>query len=195
MHKSRHLLADLAALAISMTLALVLASSVAAAGVTHTILITDESEPFYACSFPLSATFSGMVRLTEIDTADSVQLLFTAVGPTTVTVTNPANGKSLTGMGQTAGEILKFSDELVRRSPERDHAELRPSRPGRRPTSDRELQLRRQHIQRSEYAWRYDRVLRLFRRPVERGIGRVEGRRSGPPLDHAADMQRTRASL
>jgi hypothetical protein len=110
MHKAKHLLAVLAALTISMTLALVLASSVTAATVTHTILLTDESEPFYACSFPLSATFSGTVRLTEIDTATGVQLLFTPVGPTTITVTNPANGKSLKGMGQTAGEILKLSD-------------------------------------------------------------------------------------
>jgi hypothetical protein len=42
--------------------------------------------------------------------ADGVQLLFTSVGPTTITVTNPANGKGLTGMGQTAGKILKISD-------------------------------------------------------------------------------------
>jgi hypothetical protein len=107
MHNARHLIT---AVAISMAVALVLASSVAAATVTHTILLTDESEPFHACSFPLSATFSGTVRLTEIDTANAVQLLFTSVGPTTVTVTNPANGKSVKGMGQTAGEILKISD-------------------------------------------------------------------------------------
>jgi hypothetical protein len=110
MHKAKHLLAVLAALATSMTLALVLASSVTAATVTHTLLLTDESEPFNACGFPLSANFSGTVRLTEIDTANAVQLLFTAVGPTTVTVTNPANGKSITGMGQTAGEILRFTE-------------------------------------------------------------------------------------
>lgn len=110
MHKTKHLLALLAALATSMTLAVVLASSVTAATVTHTILLNDESEPFYACSFPLSATFSGTVRLTEIDTANGVQLLFTPIRPTTVTITNPANGKSITGMGQTAGEILKFSE-------------------------------------------------------------------------------------
>jgi hypothetical protein len=110
MHKGKHLLAVFAALATSTTLALVLANSVTAATVTHTILLTDESEPFYACSFPLSATFSGTVRLTEIDTANGVQLLFTSVGPTAVTVTNPANGKSITGMGQTAGEILKISE-------------------------------------------------------------------------------------
>ena len=110
MQKARHLLAALAVLATSMTLALVFAGSLSAATVTHTILLNDETEPFYACSFPLSATFSGTVRRTEIDTADGVQLLFTSVRPTTITVTNPANGKTLTGMGQTAGEILKFSD-------------------------------------------------------------------------------------
>ena len=110
MYKAKHLFAVLAALATSITLALVLASSVTAATVTHTLLITDESEPFYACGFPLSASFNGTVRLTEIDTANAVQLLFTAVGPTTVTVTNPANGKSITGMGQTAGEILRITE-------------------------------------------------------------------------------------
>jgi hypothetical protein len=110
MHKAKHLLAVLAALATSVTLALVLASLVAAATVTHTILLTDESEPFYACSFPLTGTFTGAVRFTRIETADGVQLLFTPVQPTTITVTNPANGKSLTGMGQTAGEILKISE-------------------------------------------------------------------------------------
>ena len=94
MHKARHLLAALAALAISMTLALVLASSVAAAAVTHTILLNDETEPFYACSFPLSATFNGMVRLTELDKADGVQLLFTSVRPTTITVTNPPTARA-----------------------------------------------------------------------------------------------------
>ena len=110
MHKVKHLVPGLATLATTITLALVLAGSVTAATVTHTVLLNDEREPFYACSFPLSAAFDGMVRLTEIDTADRVQLLFTAVGPTTITVTNPANGKSLEGMGQTAGEILKLSD-------------------------------------------------------------------------------------
>ena len=107
MHKVKHLVPGLAALATSITLALVLASSVTAATVTHTILLNDESEPFHACSFPLSATFDGAVRFTEIDTANGVQLLFTSVGPTTVTVTNRANGKSITGMGQTAGEISR----------------------------------------------------------------------------------------
>ena len=110
MHMAKHQLAVRAALLIGMTLALVLASSATAATVTHTILLNDESEPFYACSFPLSASFDGTVRLTQIEKADSVQLLFTAVRPTTNTVTNPANGKSVKGMGQTAGEILKISE-------------------------------------------------------------------------------------
>jgi len=110
MNKAKHPFARRAALLIGVTLALVLASSATAATVTHTILLDDGSEPFYACSFPLSATFSGAVRLTEIDTAHGVQLLFTSVGPTTVTVTNPANGKSVNGMGQTAGEILKIGE-------------------------------------------------------------------------------------
>lgn len=110
MHKVKHLLAVRAALATSVTLALILASSVAAATVTHTIELTNESEPFYACSFPLSANFTGAVRITQIEKADGVQLLFTPVGPTAVTVTNPANGTSLTGMGQTAGEILKINE-------------------------------------------------------------------------------------
>ena len=110
MGKAKHPLAFLAALAAGMTLALVLASSVTAATVTHTLLLTDESEPFDACSFPLSATFRGTVRLTEIDKANRVQLLFTAVGPTAVTVTNPATGTSITGMGQTGGEILRISE-------------------------------------------------------------------------------------
>ena len=110
MQKVKHLLVVLAALATTMILALVLASSVTAATVTHTILLTDESEPFYACSFPLSASTTGAVRFTQIQKAEGVQLLFTSIRPTTITVTNPANGKSLKGMGQTAGEILKISD-------------------------------------------------------------------------------------
>jgi hypothetical protein len=109
-HLTEHRVRAVAALLIIIGIALVSAASAAAATVTHTILLTDESEPFYACSFPLTASFTGAVRFTQIEKADSVQLLFTSVGPTTITVTNPANGKSLTGMGQTAGEILKISE-------------------------------------------------------------------------------------
>src|SRR6266516_5159929 len=67
----------------------------------------------------LTATYTGAIRFTEIDTTTGVQLLFTPVEPTTVTVTNPANGKSLTGMGQTAGEILKISARAGHCSPSR----------------------------------------------------------------------------
>jgi hypothetical protein len=110
MYKLKHLLASLAACAGMAAGFLVVTSAAAAATVAQTILLTDESEPFYACGFPLTATFTGAIRFTQIETADGVQLLFTPVRPTTITVTNPANGKSLTGMGQTVGEILKISE-------------------------------------------------------------------------------------
>jgi hypothetical protein len=89
---------------------LMLASSAGAATVTHQILLPGPPEPFYACNFGLIASFSGTIQMTEIDKTDSVQLIFTPVGPQTITVTNPANGKSITGMGQTAGEILQISE-------------------------------------------------------------------------------------
>jgi hypothetical protein len=52
------------------------------------------------------------VQVTEIDNEDSVQLIFTPVGRQTITVTNPANGKSITGIGPNspAGEIIKITD-------------------------------------------------------------------------------------
>jgi hypothetical protein len=89
---------------------LMLASSAGAATVTHQILLPGPPEPFYACNVGLIASFSGTIQMTEIDKTDSVQLIFTPVGPQTITVTNPANGKSITGMGQTAGEILQISE-------------------------------------------------------------------------------------
>jgi hypothetical protein len=89
---------------------LMLASSAGAATVTHQILLPGPPEPFYACNFGLIASFSGTIQMTEIDKTDSVQLIFTPVGPQTITVTNPTNGKSITGMGQTAGEILQISE-------------------------------------------------------------------------------------
>jgi hypothetical protein len=112
MHKAKHQLAVLAVLATSMTLALVLASSVTAATVTHQILLPGPPEPFYACNFPLIASFSGTVQMTRIDNKDSVQLIFTPVGPQTITVTNPANRKSISGIGPNSpsGEIIKISE-------------------------------------------------------------------------------------
>ena len=111
MHKAKHLLALLAALA-TMTLALLLASSIGAATVTHQILLPEGPEPFYACNFGLIASFTGTVQMTIINKGDSVQLIFTPVGQQTITVTNPANGKSVTGIGPNSpsGEILKISD-------------------------------------------------------------------------------------
>jgi hypothetical protein len=102
----RKLLPVLSMIAVS----LALAASASAATVTHSLLPPNEPEPFYACSFPLIASFSGTIQMTEIDKNGSVQLLFTPVGVQAMTIANPANGKSITGMGQTAGEILQITE-------------------------------------------------------------------------------------
>jgi hypothetical protein len=58
-HLTEHRVRAITALLVVIGVALVSATSAAAATVTHTILLTDESESFYACSFPLTATFTG----------------------------------------------------------------------------------------------------------------------------------------
>ena len=111
MYKVKQVL-TFAALATGVAVSLVFASSAGAATVTHQILSPGPPEQFYACNFPLIASFSGSVKVTEIDNKDSVQLIFTPVGPQTVTVTNPANGTSITGIGPNSpsGEIIKISE-------------------------------------------------------------------------------------
>jgi hypothetical protein len=109
-YTTKQLLAPLAAVATMGAISLLLGASAGAATVTHQIGFPGPPEPFYACNFPLVASFSGTIQVTEIDKIDSVQLIFTPVGPQTITVTNPANGKSITGKGQTAGEILQISE-------------------------------------------------------------------------------------
>ena len=111
MSKVKHFF-KFAALTTGVAVSLVLASSAGAATVTHQILLPGPPEPFYACDFPLIASFSGTAQMTEIDKTGSVQLIFTPVGPQTITVTNPANGKSLIGIGPNSpsGEILQISD-------------------------------------------------------------------------------------
>ena len=111
MHKVKHALA-FAVVTTGLAGSLMLASSASAATVTHQILSPGPPESFYACNFPLIASFSGMVQMTKIDNEDSLQLIFTPIGPQTITVTNPANGKSITGIGPNSpsGEILKISD-------------------------------------------------------------------------------------
>ena len=111
MHKVKQLL-TFAVLTTSLAVSLVLASSAGAATVTHQILSPGPLEAFYACGFPLIASFSGTVEMAEIDNKDSVQLIFTPVGPQTITVTNPANGKSITGIGphSPSGEIIKIRE-------------------------------------------------------------------------------------
>jgi hypothetical protein len=61
---------------------------------------------------PLRRKLQFTARMTEIDNKDSVQLIFTPIGPQTITVTNPTNGKSITGIGPNSpsGEIIKISD-------------------------------------------------------------------------------------
>ena len=111
MHKVKHALA-FAVVTTGLAGSLMLASSASAATVTHQILSPGPPESFYACNFPLIASFSGTAQMTEIDKTGSVQLIFTPIGPQTITVTNPANGKSITGIGPNSpsGEILKISD-------------------------------------------------------------------------------------
>ena len=111
MYKVKQVL-TFAALTTGLAVWLMLASSAGAATVTHQILSPGPPEPFYACNFPLIASFSGTVQVTEIDNKDSVQLIFTPVGRQTIAVTNPANGKSITGIGPNspAGEIIKITD-------------------------------------------------------------------------------------
>jgi hypothetical protein len=111
MHKVKQVL-TFAVLTTGLALSLVLASSAGSATVTHQILSPGPPESFYACSFPLIASFGGTVQMTEIDNDDSVQLIFTPIGPQTITVTNPANGKSITGIGahSPSGEIIKISE-------------------------------------------------------------------------------------
>jgi hypothetical protein len=111
MHKVKHALA-LVVVTTGLAVSLLLASPAGAATVTHQILSAGPPESFYACNFPLIASFSGTVQMTKIDNNDSVQLTFTPVGPQTITVTNPANRKSITGIGPNSpsGEIIKISE-------------------------------------------------------------------------------------
>ena len=111
MYKLKQVL-TFAALTTGVVVSLMLASSAGAATVTHQILSPGPPEPFYACNFPLIASFSGTVQMTEIDNKDSVQLIFTPVGSQSITVTNPANEKSITGIGPNSpsGEIIKISE-------------------------------------------------------------------------------------
>ena len=112
MCKVKRLFVPLAALVLVISVSLVAASVGAAATVTTTILTNTGSEPFYGgnCGFPLTATFGGEIKMTEIDRNDgTVQLVFTPLKPSTITVTNPANGQSLTSL-QAYGEVIVITD-------------------------------------------------------------------------------------
>jgi hypothetical protein len=113
MYKVRRLLASLAALVIAICLSLVVASAGAAATVTRTLLTNSGTEPFYGgnCGFPLTATFTGQAWMTAVEKNDgTLQLIFTPVIPSRITVTNPANGKSLTSLQYAAGEVIVITD-------------------------------------------------------------------------------------
>ncbi len=99
----------LALLLSTVAVPLALAASAAGATVTRTVDFSSETESFYACSFPLTATYTGAIAITEIDRGTTTQLIFTTVKPTTITVTNPANGKTVTGKAA-FGEILTITD-------------------------------------------------------------------------------------
>jgi hypothetical protein len=108
----KRLLALVAALVSVTFVSLVVTSAGAAATVTTQVLTNTGTEPFYGgnCGFPLTATFAGEVRMTTIERNDgTVQLMFTPLKPSTITVTNPADGKSLTSL-QATGEIIVITD-------------------------------------------------------------------------------------
>ena len=66
MYKVKQVL-TFAALTTGLAVSLMLASSGGAATVTHQILSPGPPEAFYACNFPLIASFSGTVQMTQID--------------------------------------------------------------------------------------------------------------------------------
>ena len=112
MYNVKRLLAPLAAIVSIISVSLAVASGGAAATVTTQVLTNIGTEPFYGgnCGFPLTATFTGEVRMTTIEKNDgTVQLMFTPIRPSTITVSNPANGKSLTSL-QATGEIIVITD-------------------------------------------------------------------------------------
>jgi hypothetical protein len=113
MYRGKHLLALFAAFTTAVAISCVLATSAEAATVTRTLLSNSGTEPFYGgnCGFPLTATFTGQGWMTAIEENDvTVQLIFTPMKPSTITVTNPANGKSLTSLQYAAGEVIVITE-------------------------------------------------------------------------------------
>jgi hypothetical protein len=119
MNKVKRLFVPLAALILVVSVSLAAASAGGAATVTRTLIPITGTEQFFGgnCGFPLTVSFAGNVWMTETDKNDgTVQLVFTPDGPTKMTVTNPANGISLSSL-QAYGEVIvisgdSFSDHL-----------------------------------------------------------------------------------
>jgi len=65
MHKVKQVL-TFAVLTTGLAVSLMHASPAGAATVTHQILSPGPPESFYACNFPLIASFSGTVEMTQI---------------------------------------------------------------------------------------------------------------------------------
>jgi hypothetical protein len=113
MYKVKRLFVPLAALIVVVSVSLVAASAGGAATVTRTLLQINETDSFFGgnCGFPLTASFNGQVWMTENDKNDgTVQLVFTPLQPLRMTVTNPANGRSLSSL-QAAGEVIVVSGD------------------------------------------------------------------------------------
>jgi hypothetical protein len=113
MYKVKRLLVPLAALIVVVSASLVVASAGGAATVTRTLIPISGTERFFGgnCGFPLTVSFDGQVWMTENDENDgTVQLVFTPDKPIRMTVTNPANGRSLSSLNA-AGEVIVISGD------------------------------------------------------------------------------------
>jgi hypothetical protein len=111
MYEVKRLLVPLAALIIVVSVSLAAASAGGAATVTRTLIPITGTERFFGgnCGFPLTVSFDGNVWMTENDKNDgTVQLVFTPDEPIRMTVTNPANGNSLSSL-QASGEVIVIS--------------------------------------------------------------------------------------
>lgn len=112
-HKLERLFVPLAALVVVASVSLVAASAGGAATVTRTLIPITGTEKFFGgnCGFPLTVSFNGNVWMTENDKNDgTVQLVFTPDKPIRMTVTNPANGISLSSL-QAFGEVIVISGD------------------------------------------------------------------------------------
>lgn len=113
MYQVKRLFVLLTAVVLVVSISLVAASAGGAATVTRTLIPITGTEKFFGgnCGFPLTVSFDGSVWMTENDKNDgTVQLVFTPDKPIRMTVTNPANGISLSSL-QASGEVIVISGD------------------------------------------------------------------------------------